>query len=741
MPHPARACGPDFPNSILVGGDESVLWTPLADFKLNVDRFIDEVSAPFPYLPVMETDWDEYYGEVRVFNVADQTRVKDLDELNAALEKAGIAGPDRTRIFNEYIPIRAGLQRYAETMVDIRQGSTSQETFEARWHYFLNWDLRTWSGNEADNPTGVSLGAYMPLENVEPPVGLPPEFELYLRGAFKYYLGEWGQARAYWQELLQLPPDQRHYRSTWAAFMIGKSQLSSDPAGSVESFQMVRSLAGDGFADSLGLASSSFVWEARSEKSLGRFTDAIESYIRLYRAGDESALTPVRPAIRAAFAAGPDALKEAAANPTVRKTISAYVSANCRGGGGWPGPYITIEQAGQWLDAINEIAGDDSEDADLIALACYESGRFDTAQGWLDRSPDTPLSMWIRAKLALRAGDLTTASAYLKQAFESFPSDDVWVGGEIGETYDIPGLSQTGGSPSLRILAELGAVQLHLGQYTEALDSLLDSGYWWDAAYIAESVLSVDELMEYVDRTWPEPPGPSYSHMYTNYWWNSQYPADPDLAAYRVRYLLARRLARLDRWTEARPYYPENQRSRMDAYFEFVRRANDPSRTADQHIDDFWNAAQVARHEGMELMGTELEPDWFVVEGGYDLESYVDIRVNSRQSEVLLGSTEDEAARAERNREEIQPFKRFHYRYIACDLAWKSINMMPDESDETAERLCIAGRWLLNWDFDVSVEFWRALAHRCGTTELGGKARLWQGFPQCGSDWYQPIEP
>ena len=39
--------------------------------------------------------------------------------------------------------------------------------------------------------------------------------------------------------------------------------------------------------------------------------------------------------------------------------------------------------------------------------------------------------------------------------------------------------------------------------YVQALDALLRSGYWMDAAYVAERFVSVEELKTYVGRTRP----------------------------------------------------------------------------------------------------------------------------------------------------------------------------------------------------------------------------------------------
>ena len=52
-------------------------------------------------------------------------------------------------------------------------------------------------------------------------------------------------------------------------------------------------------------------------------------------------------------------------------------------------------------------------------------------------------------------------------------------------------------------MAELGVLKLSRGEFAQALDALLRSGFWQDAAYVAERVLTTDELKTYVDQNWP----------------------------------------------------------------------------------------------------------------------------------------------------------------------------------------------------------------------------------------------
>src|SRR5258708_5197219 len=61
------------------------------------------------------------------------------------------------------------------------------------------------------------------------PTPLPAEFDSefadYHKGAVAYLNQKWDEARAAWENLLKRPEQDRHYRTVWAAFMLGKVAL------------------------------------------------------------------------------------------------------------------------------------------------------------------------------------------------------------------------------------------------------------------------------------------------------------------------------------------------------------------------------------------------------------------------------------------------------------------------------------------------------------------------------------
>ena len=234
--------------------------------------------------------------------------------------------------------------------------------------------------------------------------------------------------------------------------------------------------------------------------------------------------------------------------------------------------------------------------------------------------------------------------------------------------------------------------------------------HWPDAAYIAEQVLTLAELKEFVDRRWPAAKPPVEGKT-------------PDGADTRMRYLLARRLARQGMLDAAAPYYPAEQQENFRRYADALQRGNNAKTAGPQRAEQLWIAAQLARAEGMALLGTETDPDWADESGNFDLGA----TAADRPKKGVNRAAPDELQRAADHRP--QPDRRFHYRYRAADLAWDAAKLMPDQSDQTALVLVTAGNWIKALDPKGAERFYKALVSRCGKTELGKQASVKRWLP------------
>src|SRR5262249_43100370 len=156
--------------------------------------------------------------------------------------------------------------------------------------------------------------------------------------------------------------------------------------------------------------------------------------------------------------------------------------------------------------------------------------------------------------------------------------------------------------------------------YAQALDSLMNAGFWMDAAYVAERVLTVDELKSYVDRFWPpatpEQIAAEREHFAVG-WTETQLSemteaeeehftvseVCPAVLREQIRYLLARRLTREMRGDEAREYYPNEWVSAFDQLAANLRAGWDEAQEPRERAEALFRAALITRTNGMELAG------------------------------------------------------------------------------------------------------------------------------------------
>ena len=688
--HPANACGPFLPSRILIEKDGDFLALPYSTFAYEAARV--PVPYPPPFRAVAPTVADnDTLGNAQ----AHQTAVIDLDELAKALETTQPDPGQRQKILAEYTAVRQALTAHAQRMV--------------------GWKEQLWGGLPEDPPPPAPA----PVPVLTVPDGLPGEFADYLRGAIAYRQNQPDAARQAWQALLQRPADQRRNRSTWAAYMLGRSALTENPAEARRWFQQTRDLAKEGYADRLGLAAASLGWEAQLDLQQGHYAPALEAFRVQLEAGDASApISLLLAARRTVSKAGPEARAECAKNPTARRLVTGYLlSASLL--------KDSPDTNKTWLDSFKTVDAP-AEDADRLAWAAYQIGNFELARGWLAKAPaQAPIAQWLRAKLLLREGKVAEALPLIAEVAVHFPRDRGFVisGDHVGELDDDI-------FDARRAQAEIGALRLGRGEYVAALDALLhgvgDSDdhpghsddadimapdrHWPDAAYVAEQVLTLAELKEFVDQRWPNPAPP---------------PAEgktPGVDA-RMRYLLARRLARQGKLEAAAPYYPADQQENFRRYAEALRRGNNPNMTRPQHIDGLWAAAQQTREQGMALLGTESDPDWASTEGNFDLGT----TTAERPKDGVNRAAPEELTRAAGHRP--NPDRRFHYRFRAADLAWQAAQLMPDQSDQTALALVSGGNWIKNHDPKGAERFYKALVQRCGKTSLGKQATAKRWLP------------
>jgi tetratricopeptide (TPR) repeat protein len=329
------------------------------------------------------------------------------------------------------------------------------------------------------------------------------------------------------------------------------------------------------------------------------------------------------------------------------------------------------------VEAVERSGLDHPAGADRLAALAYRTGRYDLA-ATLAAKTASPLASWVKAKLALQRGDLAAAAGFYAEASSAFPSLDA-----------APSLEDA----SARLLTgESGVVALARGEYIDALDKLypVANTYWGDVAYIAERVLTVDELKRFIDAKVPQPTAPTAAAPTdadaTTDDGSSAIPATMSSPAGQLRGLLARRLARAGRYEEALAYYQDaSVRDQAARYAEALSGVK-AGKTRVERARAWYASALLARQVGMEIMGTEAAPDYSAYDGSFE---------TGIGQEMLDGPFITEEERSRYASSAAAPALRFHYRYIAVDEASHAADLLPPRSQAFAAVLCTATGWMM----------------------------------------------
>ncbi|MGV3773729.1 MAG: hypothetical protein ACO1QB_12565 [Verrucomicrobiales bacterium] len=666
-PRQAESCGPEFPNHILGTGK----WrsAPAAYFErelINL-RLLPEPSENEESIPM------EAHG-----------KSKDLQDVEEALQKVG--GPHDT-LLRAYQVVRKEIDK-----MDERAWGEEPQTVEEMEQLVL--DLQ----REVEDLSQL---------------GLPAEFALYLKGAIYWKGGDTEDALKQWQGVLDLLPSERKFRSTWAAFMLGRAYRDSAPDTAWKHFETTQRMAAAGFIDSTGLANAADGWLAYIALKRNDFGKALDHYLK--QKGDGNSIESLRiTAARAMDTASIKELQRLAADPKWRGVVTAFLVSS--------GPKFlpdTDEGASdrlkRWLAAMEAAEVKDDQLSQKFALAAYQAGDMEQARKWADLSVSSPVSQWIHAKLALYDGEVEEAARILATLSRTFPVQAEGLGPRGNFVAGLSIHSDNGWetfSGAEQVWAERGAVELSRQNFVEALDAFMQAAFWLDAAYVAERVLTLDELKEYVDQ-------------------NSQRleqgqnrPIKP------LKNLLARRLMREGKAVAARNYFSEELQESHGKLVASLKEGYNPARTREERAKELFNAAKLTRESGMELMGTELGPDWAESGGSYEWGDFLEIR-NAGEDQFLKASP---AELARVSATELPFSRRFHYRYVAAELAWIAAGFMPDNHDETARMLCLGGRWLKYRDPEYADRFYKSLVKRCRKTELGALADVIRWFPKVDAE-------
>ena len=511
-------------------------------------------------------------------------------------------------------------------------------------------------------------------------VSLPSDLEGFEREFFLYALGR-AQRLAdatlaeppAWLELLALPPASRRYRTVWARH--GLVLAAPDVAAADRRLRELRADLDAGFRDTCGLEEAIVLQLLRRDgggrrlhwlplaaavRGSPRIEEALVAdadWLRRNEEYEEGRLADVSRSLSAS-----EALRAAAAADPL--TAEVLVSLGCE------------ELLPEGLRGAVPVVC-----ADRRAWVAFEKGDFERGRRLLALAPTNSLvRLFWEARLARIDGDYARSADRLRAWLAEVEARGGVPAGvfEVHDDWNEGWLCDTDNEykPRTRsfgrvVEGELGAVLVTEGDFEEALLAFLRARSWIDAAFVAERCMATDALVAFVRNL---PPGSAS-------WKRNRWEPEGDL-----RWLTARRLLREGRIGAAGEFFPEDRRADWAAYTNLVAAARpDEPLPAGAARDDAralaaLNLARLLYARGMELLGTELEPDVHSEDGSYSFSG-----IGDRTLADLPHAAPPPAPPPSR------PTTRFHYRPLALSAARRAAALASDP-DVRAAALLLQGQ-------------------------------------------------
>jgi hypothetical protein len=489
----------------------------------------------------------------------------------------------------------------------------------------------------AVHPESVdAYAAYATAVRAEKPAQMPPVFEdgqlefvLYMAGVQAIKANPELIEPLPWLNLLNLDPALRQHRTTWVHFMLGNlAAAHQQPEQASAHFAACRQAAKSGFSDPLGLAHASYKNEQMAQTNN---------------------LTRIRCGVQSV---GYYTLAEDAKN---QKLCIDHLMKDLRKLKTIPAPELNpvctearLLYGGYIPDAIYEKLATSAplKMAPRMAWFMYQRGNIKDAERMLKNCTENDiLANWLRFNIHQRNGENQKAIEHLTRWFHELQTSDRIV-------YSAFSAEQT-------LSGQLGTLLVKEDQIQKAFTCFLQSGSEWDALLIADRYLSTDALQAYLK--------------------NAPISERGELIQ-KLNYLMARRLFRENRPTDALAYYPEEIAEITRTYLNALAQSENKQWSRSVRSAHLFHAARILRVHGMEMSGTALGPDYQTLNGVYGDASNDELSVNGALPEIYRETAPN-------------PALRFHYRYQAAELAEKAAQLTRDRHQKAAQ-LWTAGEWI-----------------------------------------------
>ena len=522
---------------------------------------------------------------------------------------------------------------------------------------------------------------------------LPAELRFYTAAAVAFAQQDYPQAIHLFRQVLALPLEQQQQRRSWALYSLSRALVKqNDQNQNTEAQALYNQLQQEvaaGLADPLQLAVASLGEQAKLAKQQGDWAGSIGLYAAQSRWSESGRASLVL--LSKELAAMPEQqLIPLVQSPAVAALLSRYLMTQFSALS-----YLQPEQLELLLAVLNQLPDIQLKNATQLATVAYQQGQFALVQQLLPHMDQSPQAWWLQAKMALKAGDSAKAAEFYAKASQAFSTVPAQAGTLPAQQspYTKPSVAELQAQHYCRVQAEHGILELSRGDYLQAISLLTAAGseYWQDTAYIAERVLTLDELKSFV-ALHPVTTIPEKTQWH--------YFGDTEVEVL-LHQLTARRLMRAGEYQQAQAYFIDPELKQLAKRYQEHTEKAASSWTDIAKAQALFEQAKLARENGLELMGFELAPDYQVFYGQY--EPYQD----DENTQVLP------AAELQRLSSSTSIYSnRFHYRQLAAELVAKSAELVPQNSQAFAATLCHSTKWLLLRQPELAREYYQQYLHQ-----------------------------
>ena len=517
------------------------------------------------------------------------------------------------------------------------------------------------------------------------------EFKLYLDGFDELHKnGELATVPEAWQKLLKLPAERRHFRTTWVHFILG-NHFKSDCH---THYDNCRNAVRAGFADTQGLALRSYTLEIRNGKN---------------------PVQVIRRAAEAELSNSPLKFIDTIDKYWIEKLSDSEYMAMLNDP--LAREFLAIADPSPRFERM--IDGFKLRNADVCAHYAYQAGKMELARKYIAiLEKPTLLSVYLEAKIARYKGNRHLAVKKLRQWLEM--AKDV----TKEESRALLGANHVNAKEDVYGLLGNAMVMRH--DFKEAAEYFYHAKSENDLYLVMERFFTLDEAAAFVDKL-PE-----------------------NMIKDSSRHLVARRAFREKRFDVAEKYMPVEHKKNLKQYLEFIKQSEAKNISADEKAIALYNAAKILRFHGMELSGTQLEPDNFPGYYGIRKQNFnicasdkskeEKCHYNPALSEWVLCKEHFDDLRfsevntfpgwnAPENHSTISATQRYHYRSKAAQLAYKAAQIAED--DDLRAVICFFGGNCLRagaWYHEAD-DFYKMLVNECKKSQLSKLADKARWFP------------